>query len=79
MTGKMTGAWTKYQIVPSAITLDSTSVIALAQATKRNPPPVILPDVIPCGVRRGPHYTNVYSTLHMVYAETVSTATKDLY
>ena len=28
---------------------------------------------------RGPHYTNVYSTLHMVYAETVSIATKDLY
>ena len=29
-------------IAVSAITLDSTSVIALAQATERNPPPVIL-------------------------------------
>ena len=29
--------------VASAITLDSTSVMALAQATERNPPPLILP------------------------------------
>ena len=43
LTGKMTGGGLRSVAWASAITLDSTSVIALAQATECNPSPVILP------------------------------------
>ena len=43
LTGKMTGGRPKIRLGPSAITLVESSVIALAQATECNPPPVIVP------------------------------------